>query len=226
MAEFLEPSSPPYETIVDVDCVRLDAVEVTCLGKLFGTMGLVMLKPNFVDCRGFSEALAPDNGETLELFFGEIAHWQVKCQFHDSVECASIKNRLFELLHDPDNLFSAGVILPSPKPWILASGKATLAVSAFVDLLQHVNIDCVTLARHGQKIPLIHFPALFWLASKPNRVAHIGIDLAWSWKPLNDGVPGVPIFNAPWASYPNMWMFCQRIGSLVLKVVTVTGHSH
>jgi hypothetical protein len=131
-----------FEASIDIDCTIVDGVKVSALNTLFGKLGLVMLKHNFVPCRGFSECLGDNNGQTTELFIGEIGHWQMKCRFQDAQECTRLKALLISELQK--GVYTAGLVLSSAKPWILTAGKGTLAVEALVELLDEVEIDKVS----------------------------------------------------------------------------------
>ena len=59
--------------------------------------------------------------------------------------------------------------------------------------------------RHGQKVPMAYaYPVLEW-AAKAHRSVTLCVDLAFSFKVFG----GIPIFNAPWALGPNLWMFAE-----------------
>ena len=163
-------------------------------------MGLAILKPSYVPHRGFTECLDAQLG-AADLFFGEIGHFQVKCRFEDSDACARFKAELIVELGKS----SAGAILPSSKPSVLVANKCTVAVSALVEAFGHLGIEKVSLARHGQKIPKkFALPPLEFLAL--GRRSHcVSLDVAWNWSVEG----GVPVFDAPWAHHPSMWMFAE-----------------
>ncbi len=74
---------------------------------------------------------------------------QVKCRFEDSDAYARFKALLIVEL----GRASAGAILPSSKPYVLAANKCTVDASALVEAFGNLGIEKVSLARHGQKIP-------------------------------------------------------------------------
>jgi hypothetical protein len=53
--------------------------------------------------------------------------------------------------------------------------------------------------------------------ARQGRSSTVSLDVAWNWSVQG----GVPIFNAPWAHHPSLWMFAKS-GLIRNKVGTKT----
>ena len=194
----------------DIDQVRLEGVKVSCLPAMFGKMGLVILKPTIVPHRGFTENL--DMPQGADLYIGEIGHYQAKLRFNNEASRTAHKSRIICRLQ---SFSTAGAIIASAKPFVLTANKCTIAVTALVDALKAERISKISVARHAQKIPMeFGFPPLVYMAHQ-GRSTTVSLDVAWNWPVAG----GVPIFNAPWAHHPSLWMFAE-LGVLRNKVGT------
>jgi len=181
----------------DVDGLIVNDLRVSRLVAIFGTFSFFILKPHFVEHRGFTETLA----EGCALFFGELGGFQIIAIFASELQREEKKAVLIENLQSP--VFFAGAVLPSPDPSILVLAAVTISFPAFIEILGNAEIVNIAIARHGQKVP--RRVAVPLLQRIRNESTSISIDIAFSWPVAS----GVPVFRSSWAPSKVSPMFAE-----------------
>jgi len=181
----------------DVDGLIVNDLRVARLNAIFGTYSFFILKPHFVEHRGFTETLA----EGCALFFGELGGFQIIAVFASELQRDEKKAVLIGNLQSP--IFFAGAVLPSPDPSILVLAAVTISFPAFIEILGNAEIVNIAIARHGQKVP--RRVAVPLLQKIRNNCTSISIDIAFSWPVAS----GVPLFRSSWAPSKVSPMFAE-----------------